>query len=121
MSYRTNWKLDGEYICGENKRLSKLDRVEINEYIEENREMRLALSEGLGKWGASDRGFIDKDYQMCNFSKQFPQILFTLKYEMIDDSRDSLYTEYWLNGEVQREKLKYITPKFDTNKLREYC
>lgn len=56
---------------------------------------------------------------MHKISKRFPNILFTLKYEMVGDAEDGMYTEYWLGGNVQREKLQCFTPEFDENKLRE--
>lgn len=121
MAYRTNWKLDAEYICGERKELSKLDKQEIEEYIQNNDDMNWAFSEGLGEWGEDDRSFAHSDGNMNKLSKLFPQILFTLKYERVEDTCEGVYTEYWLNGEVQREQLQYFTPEFNVNKLKEYC
>lgn len=121
MSYRTNWKLNGEYICGERKDITKLDIKEIEIYISENEDMNWVFSEGFNNWGEDDRSFSNSDENMCKLSKTFSNILFTLKYEMVDDTQDGMYTEYWLNGEVQKEKLQYYTPNFDVNKLKEYC
>lgn len=120
MAYRTNWKLDAEYICGGEKEITRCDKRDIEEYIQENDDMAWVFSEGLGEWGEDDRSFDDSDDNMCNLSKLFPHILFTLKYDMIDDCAEGLYTEYWLNGEVQVEKLQYHTPEFDINKLKQH-
>lgn len=117
MAYRTDWKLSAKYICGETKELTKLDKKEIEEYIFDNLDMRWVFSEGLDEWGDGDRSFNDSDENMYEISKSFPQVLFTLKYKMVDDTAEGMYTEYWVNGEVQREKLNYFTPKFDVNKL----
>lgn len=116
MAYRTNWKLSAEYICGK-KALTKSDKKEIEEIIFDCDDMRWVFGEGLNEWGEDDRSFSNSDENMQNLSKTFPQVLFTLKYEMVDDTTEGMYTEYWLNGEVQREKLQYFTPEFDANKL----
>nr|WP_302600324.1 hypothetical protein [uncultured Cellulosilyticum sp.] len=92
---------------------------EIEEYVAENDDMQWVFSEGIGEWGEDDRSFIRSDENMYQISNRFPNILFTLKHEMIGDVEDGLYTEYWLGGSVQREKLQYFTPEFDVNKLRE--
>lgn len=121
MAYRTNWKLDAQYICGERKELTSLDKREVEEYIQDNEDMRWVFGDELGEWGEDDRSFTDSDRNMSKLSRIFPQMLFTLKYERVEDTCEGIYTEYWLNGEVQIEQLQYFTPEFNISKLKEYC
>lgn len=115
MTYRTQWKLEvKDCIRGS---VPKLQLKEIEEYIEDNEDMRWVFGEGLFEWGEDDRSFDDSDDNMFDISKRFPNIIFTLKYDRIADEDEGMYIEYWLNGEVQREQLQYVVPGFDINKL----
>lgn len=115
MAYITQWKLEVKDCISKN--VSKLQLKEIKAYIEDNDDMQWVFGEGLFEWGEDDRSFDDSDDNMFNISKRFPNIIFTLKYDPIADEDEGMYIEYWLDGEVQREQIRYIVPEFDINKL----
>lgn len=114
MAYRTSWKLEISKVDGSDVEPSV--REKIKEYVETHEDMEWVFSEGLGEWGEDDRSFSESDRHMRDISNTFNNVLFTLKYEMIDDTAEGMYTEYWFKGLVQREKLQYYTPEFDESK-----
>lgn len=115
MAYKTEWKLEiNEKL---NQPIPLVLIKEIESYIEEVEDMAWVFSEGINEWGESDRSFNNSDDCMYKLSKLYPQLIFTLKYELVSDTDEGMYTEYWFNGEVQKEELQYVVPPFDINKL----
>lgn len=115
MAYMTQWRLDIKDI--NEIRCLALEEKEINEYIEENEDMRWVFGEGLFEWGEDNRSFFNKDENMYKISKHFHDIVFVLKYDPIVGKDEGMYIEYWFDGEVQKEVAAIAIPKFEINKL----
>jgi hypothetical protein len=124
MAYKTSHRLQmvhkdevGNLIPIKEK--SFVDEVEA--YIEDNDDISWVISEGLFEWGESDRSFQKKDKNMKELSLSFPNIIFVLDYEPIDDCKIGEYREYWFNGKVQREYAEITIGALDFTKLKDEC
>lgn len=112
----TRWKLEL------NAKLNKHIPLEVVKDVERHLRNTLALSlvfdRGVNQWGESETTFGYSDSYMYTLSKQYPQIIFMLKYDPILNTDDGRCIEYWLNGKVQKEEVGYLIPPYDTDDLR---
>lgn len=84
---------------------------EIDEAINEDENLDYAIGEYKQecKW-------YDHDADMINFSKQFPETLFTLKGE--GEEAGDLWVIYYKNGKMQHCPAKLTYDEFDESKLK---
>ena len=119
MAYRTSHRLKTRYYADFNKELEEDIEEKIEKYIEHNENLSWVISEGLNEWGEDDRSFADSEKNMKNLSIKFPNLIFVLEYEPIQDYQLGERTEYWFDGKVQTQYAEVMVNPFNVNKLKE--
>jgi len=119
MAYKTSHRLSIRYYADSKAKLEPKVKKEIKRFIEENNDISWVISEGLNKWGESDRSFQNKDIIMKELSNKFFYLIFILEYDPLNDYEVGEVREYWYQGKVQKEYAEIKVNNFDSNKLQE--
>jgi len=121
MGYRTYFNLDvsREATVDGELFLRDLESDEANKIIAQLRDECKDASYAFGDDGSSatELSWDDHDKHLMEFSKKFPDIVFTL--HGMGDSDDDRWVYYYKNGQVCGGPAEIVYPDYDPKKLSE--